>query len=71
MQYDRNKSGNQRPLRGCSWCDTPLEKELTASEEEILFCSHRCEVEATYWLYQQLCCIEPSRPPQSGECDAF
>jgi hypothetical protein len=27
-----------------------------------LFCSRRCEIEGNYWLFQELCVIEITRP---------
>jgi hypothetical protein len=27
-----------------------------------VFCSRRCEIEGNYWLYQELCVIEITRP---------
>jgi hypothetical protein len=31
------------------------------------FCSRLCEIEASFWLFQELCAIEITHPPASLE----
>jgi len=35
----------------------------------IVFCSRRCEIEANFWLYQEMCVIEITDPLQSTRED--
>jgi len=37
-----------------------------------VFCSRRCEIEANFWLYQEMCVIEITHPsdPKQDHCDS-
>jgi hypothetical protein len=57
--------------RSCSWCGDVLGESLLPPEVAALFCSRRCEIEANFWLYQEMCAIEISHPwPRQEGCDS-
>lgn len=42
------------------------------AKSAIVFCSRRCEIEANFWLYQEMCVIEITHPrdPTQDHCDS-
>jgi hypothetical protein len=61
----------ESPLNHCSWCGDGLSESLLPPEVTAAFCSRRCEIEANFWLYQQMCAIDIPHPWQRPEgCDS-
>jgi hypothetical protein len=57
-------------LTTCLWCYAPLgqqKQSLMPRSKAQYFCSRLCEIEASFWLFQELCAIELTHPPVSGE----
>ena len=69
MNQDHDHSEDYEALTGCAWCGDKLGQVTMPERSAAVFCSHRCEIEATFWLYQELCGIELSNPQLSGEDD--
>jgi hypothetical protein len=46
----------------CIWCSVGPGKRVAAANQSN-FCSRRCEIEANFWLFQELCEIEITHPP--------
>jgi hypothetical protein len=42
----------------CIWCGTRLGKSTPPKIRPTGFCRRRCEIEAHFWLFQELCAIE-------------
>jgi hypothetical protein len=40
--------------RTCVWCEAEYSGEESRARTAELFCSHKCEVEARYWLVSEL-----------------
>jgi endogenous inhibitor of DNA gyrase (YacG/DUF329 family) len=59
-------------LTKCTWCGAQLGQNIMPAGAAIVFCSRRCEIEANFWLYQEMCAIEIMHPLQSadGQCDS-
>ena len=38
----------------CVWCESEFLREQSRARTAELFCSHKCEVEARYWLVGEL-----------------
>lgn len=38
----------------CVWCEQEYSPEESRARTATLFCSHKCEVEARYWLVSEL-----------------
>ena len=64
MQSNHDDSVNTAQ-RTCLWCNTALKQKQNAGQRSKVyyFCSRRCEIEANFWLYQELCAIEITHPP--------
>ena len=48
---------NHEPLAdsgNCVWCEAEYSPEESRARTAALFCSHKCEVEARYWLVSEL-----------------
>lgn len=45
-------------LTHCSWCKGEMPAERLKSKRVLLFCSKRCELDAAFWLLQEMCAIE-------------
>jgi hypothetical protein len=56
-------------LTTCTWCGGQLGKNVLPRGCAIVFCSRHCEIEANYWLYQEMCVIEVTHPGTSPEAD--
>jgi hypothetical protein len=56
-------------LATCLWCNQALGQKQSAMprSKAHYFCSRLCEIEASFWLFQELCAIEISYPPASLE----
>ena len=63
MQSNRYSPLNTA-LATCLWCNTALKKSQNAGPKSKVyyFCSRRCEIEANFWLFQELCAIEITYP---------
>ena len=68
MQTNRYQPTNTA-LDTCIWCNEPLGKKqsLMPRSKAQHFCSRLCEIEASFWLFQELCAIEITYPPASLE----
>jgi endogenous inhibitor of DNA gyrase (YacG/DUF329 family) len=66
MQSDRYLP-DYGTLTTCIWCGAQLGQSVMPNDSASLFCSHRCKIEANYWLYQEMCVIEITHPQQSFE----
>ena len=66
MQFNRYHS-TETALGTCLWCNTALKQSKNAGPQSKVcyFCSRRCEIEANFWLFQELCAIEITHPPAS------
>jgi hypothetical protein len=62
----------EKKLTSCTWCGGVLGNSVLPARSAIVFCSRRCEIEANYWLYQEMCVIEITRPLRSAgdHCDS-
>lgn len=72
MMYPNRYSSNEAVLTECLWCRAPLAKigkphGAMPRIKATTFCSRRCEIEANFWLFQELCAIEITHPPSSPE----
>jgi endogenous inhibitor of DNA gyrase (YacG/DUF329 family) len=56
-------------LTVCTWCGERLGQTVMPRGSAIAFCSRRCEIEANFWLYQEMCVIEITDPLQSTRED--
>jgi hypothetical protein len=45
----------------CIWCSVGL-GSAAPKGRAVGFCSRRCEIEANFWLFQELCAIEITYP---------
>ena len=63
MQYNRYQSA--AALTTCLWCNQPLgqKQSFMPRSKAGYFCSRLCEIEANFWLFQELCAIEITHPP--------
>ncbi len=59
MQQDRYSSNNQRGQ--CSWCSSEYLPCFSRARSADLFCTRKCEIEARFWLVDQLSAIEKAR----------
>jgi hypothetical protein len=66
MQSDRYHPVDAAPS-ACTWCGAPLGQNVVPRRIATVFCSRPCEIEATFWLFQEMCVIEISQPPTSPE----
>jgi hypothetical protein len=68
MQSNRYQPTNTG-LDTCLWCNEPLgqRQSLMPRSKAQYFCSRLCEIEASFWLFQELCAIEITHPPASLE----
>jgi len=59
------------PSTKCTWCGEELGRNVVPARSATVFCTRRCEIEANFWLYQEMCVIEITHPQQSaeGHCD--
>jgi hypothetical protein len=59
-------------LTTCTWCGAQLGQNVMPKRSASVFCSRRCEIEANFWLFQEMCAIEIIHPQQSaeGHCDS-
>jgi endogenous inhibitor of DNA gyrase (YacG/DUF329 family) len=62
-------------LTQCTWCGAPLAYNLIPAEYANLFCSRHCEIDANFWLLQEMCDIEinylvwpPARTDDTRDC---
>jgi hypothetical protein len=70
MMYPNRYSSNEAALADCLWCRAPLGQDATPKNPKMkaqTFCSRRCEIEANFWLFQELCAIEITHPPTPPE----
>lgn len=63
---------NEVTLKNCAWCDGTLGANVMPAKSAKVFCSRRCEIEANFWLYQEMCVIEITHPsdPKQDHCDS-
>jgi hypothetical protein len=64
MQSDRYRPGNAT-LITCTWCGAPLGQNMMPARVAAVFCSRPCEIEANFWLFQEMCVIELTHPPEA------
>jgi len=70
MQTDRYLSDDSS-LTTCTWCGAQLGQNVMPTSSAAVFCSRRCEIEANFWLYQEMCVIEITYPGSTeGHCDS-
>jgi hypothetical protein len=62
MHPNRHRPRGAEPAP-CIWCNVGLGKRTNPRTSPISFCSRRCEIEANFWLFQELCEIEITHPP--------
>ena len=67
MQSNRYHNPLNTALCTCLWCNSALKQSKNAGPKSKVyyFCSRRCEIEANFWLFQELCAIEITHPPAS------
>jgi endogenous inhibitor of DNA gyrase (YacG/DUF329 family) len=63
---------DEEKLTSCAWCGGMLGQSALPKRTAHVFCSRRCEIEANYWLFQEMCVIEITNPSQStgDHCDS-
>jgi hypothetical protein len=66
MQTDPYLPGDATPAT-CVWCGAPLGQNVMPARVAAVFCSRPCEIEANFWLFQEMCVIEITHPPVSPE----
>lgn len=66
MQSDRYLP-EDGSLTSCSWCGEQLGLSPLPPNIATVFCSRRCEIEANFWFYTELCAIEIMRSPDPDE----
>lgn len=52
MQNSRYSAG--RNVSTCIWCSSDYELAYSRARDNSNFCSKKCEVEARFWLHDQL-----------------
>ena len=67
MEPDQKPPDDIQALTVCTWCGEPLGQNVMPAKSAKLFCSRRCEIEGTFWVFQELCAIEITHPPQPNE----
>jgi len=71
MQSDRYLP-DDGSLTNCTWCGAQLGQNVMPERSASVFCSRPCEIEANFWLYQEMHAIEIMHPshPGEGQCDS-
>jgi len=67
MQPDQKFPDDLGALTCCTWCGEPLGQNVMPARSATLFCSRKCEIEGNFWVFQELCAIEITHPPQSNK----
>jgi hypothetical protein len=71
MQSDRY-SPDDGKLSSCAWCSAEMGENALPAKSAAVFCSRRCEIEANFWLYAEMCAIEITHPTHSDDdCDDY
>jgi len=56
-------------LTSCTWCGATLGQNVMPANSAKLFCSRRCEIEGSFWLFQEMCAIEITFPTHLSQGD--
>ncbi len=66
MELDSSKPMDDL-LTACTWCGASIADNPIPAEIPNIFCSRRCEIEANFWLLQEMCEIEINYLPWPSE----
>jgi hypothetical protein len=61
MESDRH-TPDYDALQVCTWCGAPLGQNAMPPQSSKLFCSRSCEIDGTFWIFQELSAIEVTHP---------
>ncbi len=67
MESDDRHLPDYDALTNCTWCGAPLGQNAMPSQSAKVFCSRSCEIEGNFWVYQELCAIAITNPPQPNK----
>jgi hypothetical protein len=67
MQNDRYSSSDQ--FMHCTWCVSEYVVNASRARENMMFCTKKCELEARFWLREELVAIDRVRKVEPPELE--